>query len=305
MNVLSLFDGMSCGRIALERAGITVDNYYASEIDKFATIVSENNYPDIIRIGDITDWRNWDIDYSTIDLVLGGFPCQPWSGAGKMLGIRDERGMLFWDMVDIMSKVRKHNPDSQFLIENVKMKKEFENYITEHLGLALREIYKININSSLLSAQNRDRCYWTSWQCKQPCDMNVHLSDIIETKVDEKYNLSNKIINGFYNKSGMFKGKFNPIDPVYRTKSFCLTARYHKCGSTDPYILTGETNDNLYGITARRLTPVECERLQTIPEGYTSGVSDTQRYKMLGNGWTVDVITHLLLNMTNGETYEL
>ncbi|UOL47448.1 putative DNA-methyltransferase [Vibrio phage vB_Vp_PvVp04_M] len=125
--VLSLFDGMSCGRIALDRAGISVDTYYASEIDKHATKVSEANYPDIIRFGDVTKWQEWDVDWSSIDLVTGGFPCQAWSMAGKQMGDKDERGMLFWTMLDVMRKVREHNPKAHFLIENVKMKKSLRN----------------------------------------------------------------------------------------------------------------------------------------------------------------------------------
>ena len=162
MNVLSLFDGMSCGRIALDRLGIKVDNYYASEIDKYAIQVSQVNFPDIIQIGDILNWQDWDIDWESIDLVTGGFPCQSWSVAGKGLGDRDDRGKLFWVMLDVMKKVMDSNPSAYYLMENVRMKKEFEEYITMHTENALPNVNKYMINSALVSAQNRIRFYWTN-----------------------------------------------------------------------------------------------------------------------------------------------
>ena len=162
MNVLSLFDGMSCGRIALERLGIKVDNYYASEIDKYAIQITQKNYPDTKQIGDVLNWRSWDIDWSSIDLVSGGFPCQSWSLAGKQLGDKDERGMMFWVMLDIMKKVIENNPNAYYLMENVRMKKEFEEYITHHTEQALPDVNKYLINSALVSAQNRVRYFWTN-----------------------------------------------------------------------------------------------------------------------------------------------
>ena len=294
MNGLSLFDGMSCGQIALNKIGIKPAKYYAAEIDKYAIKVTQANYPNTVQLGSVTEWRDWKINWSSIDLVSGGFPCQAWSMAGKQLGDKDERGMLFWVMLDIMKHAKSHNPKIKFLIENVKMKKEFEEYITHHTEQALGEVNKVLINSSLVSAQNRNRYYWTNWHVEQPEDKGIVLADIIESVFDEKYSLSNKLINGFYNKKGGFNGRFNPMDTASRPKCFCLTARYFKCGATDPYIITGETSNNLYGISARKLTPTECERLQTVPDNYTNHVSNTQRYKMLGNGWTVDVIAHIL-----------
>ena len=153
---------MSCGRIALDRLGIKVDNYYSSEIDKYAMKVSEANYPDIIQVGDILNWKNWDIDFKSIDLVSGGFPCQSWSLAGKQLGDKDERGMMFWVMLEIMQKVMENNPSAYYLMENVRMKKEFEEYITTHTENALPNVNKYCINSALVSAQNRVRYYWTN-----------------------------------------------------------------------------------------------------------------------------------------------
>lgn len=294
VNVLSLFNGMPCGMLALERSGFNVLMYYSAEIDKYANQVTADNYRGIVQLGDVTKWREWDIEWDSIDIILGGFPCQAWSMAGKQLGDKDERGMLFWTMLDIMKHVRSLNPDADFLIENVKMKKEFEEYITYHMENAVGDVYKIMIDSALVSAHSRKRYYWTSFECEQPVDRGVALMDIVESNPDEKFNLSNKLINGFYNKKGGFNGRFNPMNPDLKEKSYCLTARYFKCGATDPYIITGTTDDNLYGISARKLTPIECERLQTVPDNFTASVSNTRRYKMLGNGWTVDVISHIL-----------
>lgn len=351
MNVLSLFNGMSFGKMALESLNIKVTNYYSSEIDKYANQATQALFPDTIQLGDVTRWREWDIDWTSIDLVTGGFPCQAWSMAGKQLGDKDERGMLFWTMLDIMKHVKYLNPKAHFMIENVKMKKEFEQYITTHTENALGHVHKVLINSALVSAQNRNRYYWTSFKVEQPEDKNIHLLDVLEdgsnlvgrmvgrkinTKtgkrddynpnikaeqriesrldsksgcittvqkdnvviIDSKYNLSNKLINGFYNKKGGFNGRFNPMDIEEKAKSYCLTARYFKCGATDPYILTGTTDHNSYGISARKLTPRECFRLQTVPEHHidtllNASISNTQLYKMCGNGWTMGVIAHI------------
>lgn len=180
MNVLSLFNGMSFCRMALEDLNIKVNKYYSSEIDKFANKAADTLYPDTIQLGDVTNWRDWDIDWGSIDLVTGGFPCQAWSMAGKQQGDKDERGMLFWTMLDIMKHVKYHNPKADFLIENVKMKKEFEEYITLHTEKALGKVHKILINSALVSAQNRNRYYWTNFEVTQPEDKGILLKDIIE-----------------------------------------------------------------------------------------------------------------------------
>lgn len=170
MIYLSLFNGISAGRLALSRAGIKFDKYYIAEIDKFANKVSEFHYPDNIQLGDVNNWREWDIDWSSVGLVTAGFPCQSWSLAGKQLGDKDERGKLFWTTLEIMSHVLENNPDAKFMLENVKMKKEFEEYITLHTERALGYVNKTLINSSLLSAQNRQRYYWTNFEVSQPED---------------------------------------------------------------------------------------------------------------------------------------
>ena len=208
MNVLSLFDGMSCGQIALNRLGIPVNKYYASEIDKYAIQVVKANYPDTVHLGDATQWRDWDINWGDIDLVTGGFPCQAWSVAGKQLGDKDERGALFWDMLDIMTKVLTVNPEAKFLIENVKMKREFEEYITTHTAKALGSVNKILINSNLVSAQSRSRYYWTNIDgIEQPQDKGVLLSDILEGGVVDREKAH--CIDANYFKGGNLKSYFD------------------------------------------------------------------------------------------------
>lgn len=288
MNVLSLFDGISCGRIALERANIHVNRYYASEVDKYAIKAAQANWPDNIPLGDATKWRDWDIDWSSIDLVTGGFPCQAWSMAGKQMGDKDERGMLFWVMLDIIKHVRAHNKKAHFLIENVKMKKEFEEYITLHTESALGHVYKTLINSALVSAQNRNRYYWTSFPVEQPEDRSVFLKNILEGGLSNCWNHTPKAIEYMsrVGSTGRVKWSYMFHSEELKGKSQCVTSNYFK----------GVPNNVLVCANglARKFTPVECERLQTIPDNYTNHASNTQRYKMIGNGWTVDVIAHIL-----------
>lgn len=296
MNVLSLFDGMSCGQIALNRIGIKPTKYYAAEIDKHAIKVTQANYPNTIQLGSVTDWEDWNINWSSIDIVTGGFPCQAWSMAGKQLGDKDERGMLFWVMLDIMKHCKKHNPKIKFLIENVKMKKEFEEYITYHTEQALSEVCKTLINSALVSAQNRNRYYWTNWFVEQPEDKGVFMSDIIST--------------GFYST---------------KDKSYCLDANYGKGTNFRRFFFCGSRQlvlENGYSIPShmdkeianyimhrdgnkwRMLTVSECEKLQTVDCGYVDNVDmpNFHKYKALGNGWTVDVIAHILKQGLTGHT---
>lgn len=180
MKALSLFNGISGLHLALDRAGIPVEKVYYSEIDKFANKVTEHHYPNDIALGDVTKWREWDIDWSSIDLVSAGFPCQAWSVAGQQLGDKDPRGALFWTTLDIIKQVLTHNPKAKFLMENVKMKKDFEQYITHHTTEALGYVEKTLINSALVSAQNRNRYYWTNFTVTQPQDKGVLLKDVLE-----------------------------------------------------------------------------------------------------------------------------
>lgn len=373
MKILSLFDGISCGRLALERAGIPVEKYYASEIDKYAIQVAQKNYPDTIQLGDCTK-----IDFSEyagkVDLIIGGSPCQGFSFAGKQLNFNDPRSKLFFEFVRAVKTIK----PKYFLLENVKMKKEFQDVISEQLG-----VQPIEINSSLVSAQNRKRLYWTNIPVHElPKDRGILLKDIVHefNDIPEKSLLSLKNFEHVHREFGS-----KAHDLTGAEKSSTLTAAMGTGGGNIPYMfewlskyivpfdqtlqildkevakgkigyfrqdsqanrvyyihdkaitLCGDagggaakmgqylfgciTPDRVekrqngqrfsdgtkfYTLTAqdrhgvlvegyiRKLTPIECERLQTLPDGWTSGISDSQRYKALGNGWTVDVIAHIL-----------
>ena len=375
LNVLSLFDGMSCGQIALERAGIKVNNYFASEIDKYAIQVAKHNYPNMQHIGDVTQVKA--IELPKIDLLIGGSPCQGFSFAGKQLNFDDPRSKLFFEFVRLKNECK----PKYFLLENVKMKKEYQEVITEHLG-----VEPIEINSNLLSAQNRKRIYWTNIPgVTIPNDKGILLKDIVHENADNQ--LSEKELDYMLRSSGKWSPSTNNRFETYlnypEKKAHCLTENLNKgvpynCffeilseyivpfdktlqildkevqrgkvgyfrkdsqANRVYYIhdkaitLTGEAgggaakmgqylfgcitpdriekrqngqrfNDGkkFYTLTAqdkhgvliegyiRKLTPIECERLQTVPDNYSAIVSNSQRYKMLGNGWTVDVIAHV------------
>ena len=401
MNVLSLFDGMSCGQIALKKLGIPVKNYFASEIDKFAIKVAKANFPDMIHLGDVQNVKTsgqhlldeFDCGHK-IDLLIGGSPCQGFSFAGKQLNFDDPRSQLFFEYIRLLKALK----PKYFMLENVKMSKQSQQIITDYLG-----VEPVEINSNLVSAQNRRRLYWTNIPVDGlPEDKGTVLADILEdgytdreksycldasyykgggasnvrlyfeksrrqivfgsgmnvigTATDIKgresirrvYGVDGKaptllattggntqpkvavkgarIVNRRLDENGTRKDYDRTIEPVARLelrkddKGGCLTtvqkdsvlafpkilqrARgFNKGGlkaldGKTPTISTSawEHNNHLTldeGTTWRKLTPVECERLQTVPDGYTNHVSNTQRYKMLGNGWTVDVVKHL------------
>lgn len=423
MKVLSLFDGMSCGQIALRELGITPETYYASEIDRHAIAQTQYNFPDTVQLGDVTRWREWDIDWEHIDLVMGGSPCQGFSFAGKQLAFDDPRSRLFFVFADILAHARACNPGVKFLLENVNMKKEHMRVISQYVG-----VFPVNINSALVSAQNRNRWYWTDIRTRreglfgdvysdipQPEDRGIVLRDILDTDVDEKYYLSEAAITRVLRKnyshpkinpekagtintknnsgqasfdSGTTFISINGKAPAQRAstgrsydkkhnyqfirldydgntrkeqdKSGCLTVGGHGAGNhsdmdlilqlprgynqggifttksptlssnaweQNNLVVIGNIYDNghnsqagrvydtagkstslrgeaggvgsktglyLTGARIRRLTPTECARLQTIPEWYRWDCSETQQYKMLGNGWTVEVIKHIL-----------
>lgn len=367
MIVLSLFDGMSCGQIALNQLGIKVDDYYASEIDKWAIQVTQKNYPDTIQLGDITKWREWNIDWASINLVCGGSPCQGFSFAGKQLAFDDPRSKLFFEFVDIVNHIKSLNPDVKFLLENVRMKKEYLDVISEYMG-----VQPVMINSALVSAQNRVRFYWTNiGEIEQPEDRGILLKDIIEygevdrdkslvvtTRVagatakryKEKSLHQMVIVDSLYNNrparvykeksptirssrtglivtGGAIRGRYNEdvkteqkleVQHTGRTNSITTVQKDSLCIQVGEADLKGHDSiKRVYSpdgksptlttmggghrepkiaqpeLTWRKLTPLECERLQTVPDGYTEGVSNTQRYRMLGNGWTVEVIKHI------------
>ena len=277
-NVLSLFDGMSCGQLALDALGIKVNNYFASEIDPYAMQIAKKNYPDTKHIGSVLDVKGSDLP--RIDLLIGGSPCQSFSNAGDGSGL-DGKSKLFWEFV----RVLKETKPTYFLLENVKMKKEWEKIITDTLG-----VEPIAINSRLLTAQNRPRLYWTNIpNVIQPIDRGIVLKDILQDQVEEKFYLSDKAIDymsRLRNGKPRWEYHTNPLDG----KSACLTANMYK---GVPYGVIKELK--------RRLTPIECERLQSVPDNYTEGVSNTQRFKMLGNGWTIDVIAHILNEMRHAD----
>lgn len=393
MNVLSLFDGISCGRVALERAGLPVKNYFASEIDKWAIRVSGSNYPDIHQIGDVCSVKADSLP--KIDLLIGGSPCQGFSFAGKGLNFADPRSALFFEYVRVLNEIRKTNPGVIFLLENVPMKRSHQMVISKYLG-----VEPIEINASLVSAQNRSRLFWTNIKAQpfnlfgdlsptipQPTDKKILIQDILElpNKVDKKYHLNGARLKRMLEKQGKYTqlngeksyavtsshdanwgGDFLKLD-VYgnmkpsQTKASCFTAgghsagnhsdmdliftearirgdgggntrmvfdkspsitairwennnyvcgiairgRYKENGETGQFLEIGGEKANAYTLTEktsmvsdgsfyRRYTPVEVERLFTLPDGYTSAVSDSQRYRLMGNGWVVDVIAHIL-----------
>ena len=381
MNILSLFDGISVGYLSLQHAGIEINKYYASEIDEYAMQVSERNYPDIIRLGDVQDWKRWDIDWSSIDLLIGGSPCQGFSFAGKQLNFEDKRSKLFFEYVDILNHLKAINPDIKFLLENVKMKKEYQDVMSSYPG-----VQPVIIDSALVSAQRRKRLYWTNiTDVEQPEDKSIMLKDIVHETADLDMAMSESWCKWFKERADRLISKsYVAVSPE---KALTMTARqylnwngnfvfeclekyrvpfsktlqiiekevekgkvgYFKSDSqgnkvyyindksvtlcSDAGGLGGKTGLYLFGYITpdrvekrqngqrfndsqkfytlmatdkhgvliegyiRKLTPIECERLQTLPDNYTEGVSDNQRYKMLGNAWTADVIVHIFRHL--------
>jgi DNA-cytosine methyltransferase len=295
MNVLSLFDGMSCGQIALNRAGVKYDNYYASEIDKYAMQVTKHNYPNTKQIGDVTQVKG--LDLPKIDLLIGGSPCQGFSFAGKQLNFEDERSKLFFEFVRLLVEC---NP-KYFLLENVKMKKEYQDIISEHLG-----VEPIHINSEVFSAQDRKRSYWTNIEFSAlPIENKSTVEDILESEVDIKYCIEPKrsvvILDNEVKKRKIgFIGSDSQGNRIYSIhgKSVCLCGEAGGLGAkTGLYALPCLTPDRTekrqngrrfkpphskfytlttmdkYGVLTshfiRKLTPLECEKLQNVPENYT------------------------------------
>lgn len=275
---MSLFDGISCGKVALDRAGIKVKKYYASEIDKFAMQVSEKNHPDIIQLGDVTSWRSWDIDWKNVGLLIGGSPCQGFSFAGKQLNFNDDRSKLFFVYVDILNHIKSVNPDVKFLLENVKMKAEWQDVISGYLG-----VKPIRINSALVSAAKRDRLYWANFDVEMPDDKGITFDDINQHSTDW-------LSDTYIDKVSNWKAQQDPIANTTfigtNSKLPCLTARGYN-QSHSGMILISDGNKYRY------LTNNEAELAMTLPVDYTAGITDRERARCLGNGWTVDVITHI------------
>ena len=349
MNVLSLFDGMSCGQIALNRAGVKYNEYFASEVDKYAIKVAQANYPHTHHMGDVKQvQKSYFID-DPIDLLMGGSPCQGFSVAGKQLDFNDPRSKLFFEFVRLKESLK----PKYFLMENVPMKQESQDIISRYL-----DVKPVMINSSLFSAQNRKRLYWTNIPFDIPTDdKGIILQDILEdgianeamTNQDGKAHCITARYNGavWWNsiqrkqrtmvqvgEADNIKG-FDSIKRIYSPNGKAPTLTTMQGGHREPKVAIGRivnrrldehgvrkdnqldlpftnqleisdtdksnclttfTKDNVLvnGMQWRKLTPVECERLQTVPDNYTNHVSNSQRYKMLGNGWTIDVIAHIL-----------
>jgi DNA-cytosine methyltransferase len=282
--VLSLFDGMSCGQIALNKIGYKYSEYYASEIDKYAIQVTQNNYPNTNQVGSVTELKGEDLPQ--IELLYGGSPCQGFSFAGSGLNFEDERSKLFFEFVRLKNEVK----PKYFLLENVNMKQEYQNIITEYLG-----VKPLLINSKTVSAQFRDRLYWTNIPVNNSkiVDKNILLSDVLNDNEVFTHECNDveiaKSSNGIINiKKGTSGFSWFYEQQTYTSKSKTRTLKAGGGSGNIPKVL----NEGLSKF--RKLTPVECERLQTVPDNYTNFVSNNQRYKMLGNGWTVDVIAHIL-----------
>lgn len=306
MNVLSLFDGISCGQLALNKSGIKYTNYFSSEIDKHAITVTMNNFPDTIQLGDVSK-----VDVKSlpkIDLLIGGSPCQGFSFAGKQLNFNDKRSVLFFEYVRILKEIQQLNPNVKFLLENVKMKKNVISEIDQILG-----VNGMLLNSKLISAQNRPRFYWTNIiETVSLTDKNIYLKDILETEVIDKYFIKHgklewlKSFGEVEEKNGYLL--FYPHEPEQSLDNTLILQWPHgynkggirgRDGKTPTITTSSWVNNNLllHKGFVRKLTPIECERLQTVPDNYTQMVSDTQRYKLLGNGWTVDVISNIFSHL--------
>ena len=286
-----MFDGISCGQIALERAALNVSHYYASEINESAIKITQKHYPDTVQLGDVQKIKGADLP--PIDLLIGGPPCQGFSSSGKELNFEDPRSKLFFEFVRLLKECK----PKYFLLENVVMKKEYQNVISSKLN-----VEPLLINSSLLSAQNRNRLYWTNIpNITLPQDKHIQLKDILETNI---YPNKATIIGRRLNSEGK-REDYNKSIPIVQ----CLEVR--KTNTNKCNCLTTVQKDNvLTNLPPRRYvnvfqknlpfrfyTPIEYERLQTLPDNYTEGISNNQRFKAIGNGWTVDIIAHILKNL--------
>lgn len=289
MNVLSLFDGISCGQLALQRAGVTVKNYFASEIDKHAITVTQHHNPNTVQLGSIVGLDTTVLP--KIDLVIGGSPCQSFSRSGDNSGFDGKSG-LFWEYIRVLNEVK----PKYFLLENVVMKKEWEKIITDTIGFE-----PVMIDSKFFSAQKRQRLYWTNIPFdKNIEDRKINILDILNPIGDECTINDNPVVLDI--NDGIFKIKNGTkIGYLFAKNGDCVNLEFPKSKSRRGRVSNGKTNTlNTacnYGVIVnnnlRELNIVEYERLQTLPDGYTSIAPLNQRKKMIGNGWTVDVISHI------------
>lgn len=287
MKVLSLFDGISCGRVALAQAGLPVEAYYASEIEETAMAISRKNHPDIIQLGDVEQWRQWDIPWNEIGLVIGGSPCQGFSLLGKQLNFEDPRSRLFFVYADIVDHVLSVNPGARFLLENVNMRQEYRDVISKRLGVS-----PVRIKSEILAAARRDRWYWANFPITPPVDARITFDDICDTSAQDW------LPEEFISRVANWKAQQDPIKNATTIGSGqklpCLTARgYNQCHSGMVLVTDGTKY--------RYLTNEEAEKAMALPAGYTSGHTDKMRAQCIGNGWTVSVIAHIFSQMAIAE----
>lgn len=295
MRVLSLFDGISTGQYCLKELGIDVEVYYASEIDKNAIAITQYNYPNTIQLGDVNKWQEWDIDWSKIDLLIGGSPCVNLSNAGNGMGLEGSESSLFFKYIDIMNHIKSLNPNLKFLLENVKMKSEWQKTFDDLMG-----VKPILIDSSLVSAQSRKRLYWTNIadNIEQPEDRHLFLKDIVEPREDKEYC---KITDKMYAKKEgtlSYKKAWSAVRTLeQKSKTLTCTQTIANSGATNIKYDDGEYY---------KPTPLEEERLQTLPDNFTKyGIFNGEvkemkygpRVKAVGNGWTAEVIKHIFKNL--------
>lgn len=290
MNILSLFDGMSCGQIALNRVGIKYENYFASEIDKYAMQITQKNYPNTKQLGNVINVRGSSLP--KIDLLIGGSPCQNLShivinNIKHNNGLQGEKSNLFYEYLRILTETE----PTHFLLENVGNMSNFNrNLITEAL-----EVEPISLNSNAFSAQDRLRYYWTNIDV----DIKTNLSVIVLKDIV----LDSKEVedNFWYDKDFIYHGDDKKVQATLKINGHDILKRVNNLNDKCPTLTCcrgGNTQKKVFQDgRCRKLTPLEYERLQTVPDNYTEGVSNSQRYNMLGNGWTVDVIAHILKNI--------
>jgi len=279
INVLSLFDGISCGQQVLKELDIKVSNYYASEIEAATINIALDNFPETKQIGDV---KNIDAKELDIHLLLGGSPCQGFSFNGKQANFNDPRSKLFFEYVRILNDIKKYNPDIKFLLENVRMKKEYQDVISELLG-----VEPIQFDSEIISGCHRRRLYWTNiLGFEIPNNKNINLQDVLQNNVEDKYFLSGKRLD-YWIREGEKRCKkvFSSLD---RKKAICQTARQYANWNGNHVTDNGKV---------RQLTPIECERLHNLPDDYTKVATDTERYKALGNGWDIGAVKLFLKNL--------
>jgi DNA (cytosine-5)-methyltransferase 1 len=276
MIVLSLFNGMNTGRQALENVGIKVDKYYSSEIKPYAIELTQYHFPDTIQVGDVTKWREWDIDWKSIDLVLSGSPCQDLSAAGKRAGINGSRSSLFFTFVEILEHIKSLNPNVLFLQENVgSARKEDIGVMSQTLG-----VYPVRINSSLVTAQLRDRYYWSNIKTKEDGMFGDIITDIPQPKD-----------RGILLKDIITSGEVSSLKHVSLKTNQCQsnTQRYliHRNETTGMITLIKENE------LVRTVNKIEMCRLQGFPDNYCDILSTAKAGSLLGDGWTLPIIEHI------------